>query len=273
MSFRLFLVGVGLAVSACALYDDSEFPESATPLAPPVAFRTWWQVVESCSGRKARFDDVRWFQANDLTIRGEFALGAWFPEGNRIALLGSESFLASIVRHEMLHAILQDADHPVEFFETRCGDLVVCGRDCPTETIPPLVTPASFDEMDVHIEVFPRVPSLRRYAGQLSFVITVHNTTSRNIYLRQSGYGFAQCPVGVLLSSVPNPHRTVLRCEHLGLGGLPRFYRAGESRSAVVDVNLHLLNAGEGPFEPEPVIAGAVLNDNVRRTLPVTIRP
>jgi hypothetical protein len=90
MSLRLLLAAFGLAVSACALYDDSEFPESAVPLGPPAEFRTWWQVVEGCSGRQSSFDEVRWFQANDLTIRGEFALGAWFPSGNRIALLGSE---------------------------------------------------------------------------------------------------------------------------------------------------------------------------------------
>lgn len=273
MSLRLFLVGVGLAVSACALYDDSDFPESATPLAPPAEFRAWWAVVESCSGRQSRFEDVRWFQASYFSIRGELALGAWFPAGNRIALLGSESFPASIVRHEMLHAILQDSDHPAEYFQSRCGDIVECGRDCPTEAIPPEVTPTSFDGVEVSLEVFPSVPSLSRHDGHVTFVVTVRNTANRNVYLQKRDYALAQCPVGVLVSSVADPDRTVLRCAWIGFGGLPRFYLAGESRRVVVDVDLQNLNPGEGPFAAEPVIAGAVLNDNVRRTLAVTIRP
>jgi hypothetical protein len=173
----------------------------------------------------------------------------------------------------MLHAILRDAHHPAGYFESRCGDVVACGRDCPRESIPPDVALASFGEMDVRLEVFPRVPSLSRYAGQLSFLISVTNTTNRNVYLRPSGYAFAQCPVGVLVSSVSDPDRAVLRCEWIGFGGLPRFYLARQSRSVVVDLNLQSLYPGEGPFDAEPVIAGAVLDDNVRRTLDVTIRP
>lgn len=273
MLLRWYLVVIGLSTSACALASDSDFPKVAAPMAPPVEFRTWWEVVESCSGRTARFDNVRWFRADDLMIRGELALGAWFRTGNRIALLGSRSFPPAIVRHEMLHAILQDSDHPAEFFQSRCGDVVVCGRDCPNESVPDSVTAGSFDEMEVRLSVFPRVPSISRYAGQLSFVVTVTNNANRTVYLRQSGFGFDQCPVGVLLSVADDPSRSVLRCDYIGFGGLPRFYLPGESRSVVVDVNLQSLEAGGGPFVTAPVIAGAVLNDNVRRTVEVSIRP
>jgi hypothetical protein len=265
----LCVVGV-----ACNWYDDSDFPESASALHPPPEFRVWWEVVESCSGHHARFDEVRWFQTNDLLVRGETALGAWFSSGNRIALLGSESFEGRIVRHEMLHAILHDGAHPPEYFQSQCGDAVVCGRDCPSVSVPDDPTLLSPGDVEVDIRVFPRVPSISHYEGRMSFLLSVRNTTGRNGYFKQQFPPPSECPAGILGSSVTNPDRYVLRCDYLGgLYGLPRFYSAGETRSIVIDVNLQDLGPGEGPFFAEPVVVGAVFADNVRRTISVTLRP
>ncbi|HZI29997.1 MAG TPA: hypothetical protein VFD64_17630 [Gemmatimonadaceae bacterium] len=243
-------------------------------MTPPPEFRVWWEVLESCSGRREPFDAVKWFQTGELAIRGEAALGAWFSTGNRIALLGEDTFFGPLVRHEMLHAIIQNGDHPSEYFESRCGDVVACGRDCPSAKVPSMPTRLSAADVELDVQVFPRLPSLAGHKGRMSFLLSVRNMSDRNGYLLQQEHPFSQCPAGILASSVKNPDRYFLRCEYIGgLYGLPRFFAAGETRSVVIDVDVKNLGPGEGPFFAEPLIVGAVFADNVRRTTAVILRP
>jgi hypothetical protein len=272
--FRIRFLALVLGVSGCALVDDDpDFPSSAIPLSPLPEFRIWWEIVESCSGRAARFDDVKWFEANEITVRGELARGAWFSRGNRIALVGAESFFGPLVRHEMLHAILQDGDHPNEYFESRCRDIVACGRDCGGTAVPGDMTPISLSNAAVTIAAFPKQPSIGRHEGRMSFIVSVQNTSERNAYLYAGDYATAQCHAGILLTSVLDPDRSLLSCDSPGFGDLSHVYSAGETRSVVIDVNLQNSTGGDGPFFAETLLAGAVLADNVRRTLAVTLRP
>ena len=274
MKFRMGVVAILVAVAGCALVaDDTDFPSSAMPLAPPPEFRVWWEVVESCSGRSGRFDAVGWFQANELTVRGEVALGAWFSRGNRIALVGSESFFGPLVRHEMLHAILQDGDHPSEYFQSRCADIVACSRDCTGIAVPGDMRPISLSDADVSIKAFPHTPSISGHKGRMSFILSIRNTSSGNAYLYSGDYATARCHAGVLLTSVLDPDRSLLSCDHLGFGDLSRIYSAGETRRVVIDVNLENAAGRDGPFYAETLVAGAVLADNVRRAVSVVVRP
>jgi hypothetical protein len=54
----------------------------------------------------------------------DFVWGAWLRSGNRIVVGEYVSEHPAIVRHEMLHAILQRGDHPREYFVSRCGSVV-----------------------------------------------------------------------------------------------------------------------------------------------------
>jgi hypothetical protein len=133
MRIRFCLIVSLVAVAGCALFDDdSDFPPTARSLEPPALYRPWWSIVEGCSGRARPFYDVTWFQVyfGELSVRGESAAGAWFVEGNRIVLQTGVLPTGAIVRHEMLHAILQTGSHPTEYFRMKCGDEVACGRDC-----------------------------------------------------------------------------------------------------------------------------------------------
>ena len=89
------------------------------PFVPPPQYRVWWEVVEACSGRRAPFDAVAWFKVpvGELVVRGETAAGAWFVFGNRIAIVDAWLNGDPLVRHEMLHAILETGDHPKEYFQ------------------------------------------------------------------------------------------------------------------------------------------------------------
>lgn len=88
-----------------------------------------WNELESCSGRHRSFHAVDFFYvprdalpANDR-IR---TLGQFFPATNRIYVVESKRNDRSVLRHEMMHALLRDkAGHPPEYFSIngRCGSL------------------------------------------------------------------------------------------------------------------------------------------------------
>ena len=131
---RSTLVVAALALSLSGACEDptaSELllPAGATRFTPEPIFREWWAQVEACAGRQASFDAVSWW-----VVPGEVpfdapgvphpVLGYWHPADNRIVLLEWVPNRTSLVRHEALHAILRRADHPHEYFETRCGAMI-----------------------------------------------------------------------------------------------------------------------------------------------------
>ena len=270
---RGILAASCLATLSCSLW-ESDFPESAVYFTPPPQWRVWWEVLESCSGRRARFDDVAWYKApfGEIKYEGRVAYAMWYAAGNRIAL--SRDFETDeLVRHEMLHAVLQDGSHSDLYFQARCGDVVLCGRDCPLQAAPTGAVPIDFSDLDVDIDVFPRVPSFSLYGDNLTFVLKVRNSTNRNGYVDFGGWNSLKCESGVLVMSAIDPNRSASACAFVGFGGLPRYFLANETRSVLLNMRLQHGNPGDGPFFPEPVVVGAVLDDNVRRTVNITIRP
>ena len=243
-------------------------------MVPPPQFRVWWEVVESCSGRRGRFDDVKWFEVAEeaIVVRGEIANAAWFASGNRIALYKDE-IDGALVRHEMLHAILQDGDHSREYFKERCGDVIVCGRVCGRPDPLPNATPLSLDDVELTVDPYPRFPSFGLHDGRMTFVLNIRNVTGANGYLPQYAYDLGWCPSGIILASVADPDRVSLACDYPMSGGYTAMYRPGETRSFVFDVNLRHPVDGAGPFSAEPIIVGAVLGNNVRHTTTVTLLP
>jgi hypothetical protein len=120
------LIALMLA-GACSSATDS-LPHGALPLDPPVIFTTWWEEVEGCSGTTADFAAVRWYY---VPGEGGFpagssadVVGVWRPANNSITLAQYVIANPLVVRHEMLHAILQRTDHPAEYFVDGCGILV-----------------------------------------------------------------------------------------------------------------------------------------------------
>lgn len=112
------------AVVGCRAAEPFPFPEGTlSGYVPPPQYRLWWEAVEDCAKRSGSFDAIRWYRTVDgpLIIRGNPVAGAWFRDGNRIALFVQKGPTA---RHEMLHALLQDGEHPAEYFLNRCGSFL-----------------------------------------------------------------------------------------------------------------------------------------------------
>ncbi len=120
----LLLVGTG----ACAA------PRAAgAPLAPlgrswavPTLglYQEWWDKTVACSGKAGKMTDVSFYAvdapAGAIELAGEMAHAWWVREGNRIYLPASALSEDWLVRHEMLHALLQRGSHPPSIFVQGC---------------------------------------------------------------------------------------------------------------------------------------------------------
>jgi hypothetical protein len=118
------------ATSACTgQTDNSPLPPDARPFTPEPIYLTWWMQMETCSGLSADFTGVGWYvvPGEDPFIApalGRTVLGYWQRAGNRIVLLEFVPSRTALVRHEMLHALLQRGDHPAAYFIDRCGAVI-----------------------------------------------------------------------------------------------------------------------------------------------------
>jgi hypothetical protein len=114
---------------ACAEPTAPPLPPGARPFTPEDVYREWWSQIERCSGLTRRFEAVSWY-----VVPGEDpfmapgvdqpVIGYWTLGGNRIVLLEWVPNRSALVRHEVLHALLQRPDHPSKYFVDRCGAVI-----------------------------------------------------------------------------------------------------------------------------------------------------
>lgn len=162
-------------------------PTGAHRITPPAQFRAWWQLTEACSGHTGNFNSVAWYVvSNDdsFSLEGETVNGAWYGgTANRIVLGDSELTDGTLVRHEMLHALLQVGTHPRDQFLGNCGDIVVCVAECvsgaggppDTSDAAPLLGPAVLTAATL---IVPDTLSVSSDSGWFTITITITNTTS-----------------------------------------------------------------------------------------------
>lgn len=118
---RVFLpvVTVAAIVAACEV---PFFPAAAVPFQPPKSFVSSWRSMQVCSGRSGHWANVRWYRVPVLPDGLE---GAWdYPHHvflTEFVLSDSVSdfYREYVVKHEILHDLLQTPDHPPAFDE--CG--------------------------------------------------------------------------------------------------------------------------------------------------------
>lgn len=82
--------------------------------------------MEACARHTGSLAAVRWYYVpgfDPFPAPGisQPVLGYWHGSDNRIVLLQYVPNPPALIRHEMLHALLQRADHPTLYFQTRCG--------------------------------------------------------------------------------------------------------------------------------------------------------
>ena len=174
-------VALLVTLTACEIPTAAEFPtDQVMPMEAPRQYELWWSVVEQCSGRTGDLGAIHWFVSNTdrpLEIGGELYDGYWWETGNRIAV--ARTYDGPTVRHEMLHALLNRGDHPLEYFAGRCEGVVKF--DAPqayglTATELSVAREARADSaLRVEIATIPARPAAGGYYERFLFGITATN--------------------------------------------------------------------------------------------------
>ena len=110
-----------------------ELPAGAESLAPLATYADWWQATEQCAGLHGNMARVTWFVVPNRTsfVYDDVQYdGYWWDRVHWIILAGEKVTDGMVVRHEMLHELLGRGDHPAEYFQQRCGGIVVCNDAC-----------------------------------------------------------------------------------------------------------------------------------------------
>lgn len=175
--------------TACDRIVDPELPTAATVFVPPPVYQKWWAMVETCSGVTRPLEDVTWFLVPLVSVfplNNEFVSGYWTQRSNRVVLAGALRLDGSVVRHEMLHALIQMSGHPRSYFLGKCAGVVSCTSKCVSDAGPfpsasfeaPLVVA---DSIDVSVALIPGTPTVAVDSGVFSMVITAHNRASHPV--------------------------------------------------------------------------------------------
>ncbi len=101
--------------------------ELESPIAiTPEEYRIWYAEVAECMGISStatpeRFAQIRWYSAVDIYNSDENvrALGLWTAP-HRITVRSDRLLDPVVVKHEIVHDLLADGEHPQPFFE-RCA--------------------------------------------------------------------------------------------------------------------------------------------------------
>ena len=127
---RRFVPGILMlsSVAACAVPRAAGAPlapvERAWEVPTLELYSDWWRKTEECSGRKGDMSEVTFYAVDAPTgaigLNGTVAHGWWVRQGNRIYLPANALGEEWLVRHEMLHALLQRGSHPAGQFVDAC---------------------------------------------------------------------------------------------------------------------------------------------------------
>ena len=174
-----------IAGYACTTIADPPLDSRAEQFQPPAVYARWWTMAESCSGLSSSFADVTWFQvpASDVVENnGKEVGGYWAPVSNSIVLAGNLVLDGSLVRHEMLHALIRArSGHRREYFLERCGGVVFCDSLC-VEDAGSFPTPGSSvarvssDVLEVSVSLMPSLPLQSTDGGLFTVVVSARNT-------------------------------------------------------------------------------------------------
>lgn len=96
-------------------------PLGASTWSPPANYKAWWLRTQECSGKTGEFSEVKWFvvPGESFECPDGKCVGRWEP-GQRIYIASTYVTHEMVVRHEMLHALLNRSGHPNPPFAAGC---------------------------------------------------------------------------------------------------------------------------------------------------------
>jgi hypothetical protein len=113
---RLAPLPLLLAALACG-FD----PAGDKAMDPPAVYRDWWAKTEACSGLSGDFDRIQWqvVPGHSFSCASGACAGHW-EAGHEIFIAHDWTQNEMVVRHEMLHDLLNRSGHPDPPFGVGC---------------------------------------------------------------------------------------------------------------------------------------------------------
>lgn len=96
---------------------------------PPAIYYDYWQETEGCSHLIGDYYNVRWYivpGASFATPNTNHAAGYWMPNNNIIYIAEYYVYYPRVVRHEMLHSLLNEGGHYQREWRM-CYDIITLG--------------------------------------------------------------------------------------------------------------------------------------------------
>jgi hypothetical protein len=189
----LALVASVAFLGSCVVLTEPAFPSDAARITPPAQYAAWWKVTEACSGLRGDYAAVQWYVVPEarVTVDGTDYDGyTWTKDEPRIVLArGMVHGAGTLVRHEMLHALLVRGGHPRAYFVERCGDIVSCEFACASEAGgwqrprqgDPIVDP---EQLQVSASIMPVPVSKSADSAWAAIVVSAHNPSSSPVWVR-----------------------------------------------------------------------------------------
>jgi len=124
-SAAIATLGVLLALTGCGS-EPNPLPPGAEALTALPDYQAWWSRTEACSGLRGEFGNLKFYQVPGVSTFNSAVgtvVGLWARNGrdNVITIAGDYLDNELVVRHEMLHALLEREGHPPEYFVQKCG--------------------------------------------------------------------------------------------------------------------------------------------------------
>ena len=113
-------------IGGCAAFSPSlALPAGAVQIAARAEFATWFARTEACSGIRGQFQQIQWFvvpgaETFETGDGAKVRMGEKNGSATRIIIAGRYLDHEMVVRHEILHHLLDREGHPAEFFADRC---------------------------------------------------------------------------------------------------------------------------------------------------------
>jgi hypothetical protein len=197
---RSFWLPALLLLAGCYDLFYPPMPEGAVRMAPLPVYAEWWRMTEQCSALGGDFSDVEWFVVPGVArfSAGRLKNVAGMHVDRRIVLAEQSVRHGQLVRHEMLHALLQKGSHPRGDFIGRCGLVVACDERCQSDGRPRAQAAdaivVSDSRLDVSVKVWPENPSESFLGGYIRLTISARNPLDKPVVVQLEPSGDAGPP-------------------------------------------------------------------------------
>ncbi|NUO95344.1 MAG: hypothetical protein HOQ14_12735 [Gemmatimonadaceae bacterium] len=187
------IVALQLAAACTEPTGAIPFPDDAIEVAPGAPYARWWTMTQSCAGHARPMGQVHFYVVPRLSIDDGATryAGYWYRDGNRIVLAQPYATDGAVVRHEMLHALLQRGDHQRVDFVDHCGGIVDFGDGLHEERAELLTPPGpsspvlSPSQFKIELVLAPQPIALTAPdSGWLSATVIVTNPRDEPVWAR-----------------------------------------------------------------------------------------